>query len=439
MIGGFPKLVLHFRLFRILLIALLFFQFFNQNTSAGNSVLIITPHPDDEVLSTGGHIARFVKQGDQVYVVALTAGEGFTFDIYLKKKTITPNFNDFIKYGENRINELIQSLEILGIKKDNVFVLGFPDGGLDFLWLAHWEETFKSQITSKTYTFYENSFLPNTPFKGKNINLQLQQIIKLIRPTKIFIVDTIDIHNDHWPTYCFAIIAILDIMTKNNDFCPEIYTYPIHFQKYPNSKGYKKDNKLTPTMEMKRYNSTYQEYPINHNEMLLKEKAIRNYNSQFLLMENLLVSFIRKNEVFGQPIKLKFDDFKNYEFDDSSIDVSSHYRNTSANIKSVTIRRDKNYLNFTLNTNGRINKNYNYFLRLNIFFDDRFERHDISYHDKKSMMNIVEHEKSIIFELSLDYLESARYLFFGMDTNSYPQVRNARAFIDRTHYFILEL
>ena len=120
MIRVFSKLVLYFRLFGILLIALLFFQFFNQNTSAGNSVLIITPHPDDEVLSTGGHIARFVKQGDQVYVVALTAGEGFTFDIYLKKKTITPNFNDFIKYGENRINELTQSLEILGIKKDKL-------------------------------------------------------------------------------------------------------------------------------------------------------------------------------------------------------------------------------------------------------------------------------------------------------------------------------
>ncbi|MBN1969627.1 MAG: PIG-L family deacetylase [Candidatus Delongbacteria bacterium] len=439
MIGVFSKLVTHFKLFCILLIAILCFQVTNQNTCANDSILIVTPHPDDETLGVGGHIARFAKQGDQVYVVALTAGEGNVFDIYLKKKTITPSYDDLLKYGEKRIKELIQSLKTLGVTKDNLFILGFPDGGLDFLYLTHWENTFTSTITNKNHTFYNKSFVPNTPFTGENIYLQLQQIINLTKPTKIFLIDTLDIHDDHWPSYCFAIVAILDIISGNNNFYPEIYTFPIHFQKYPNPKGYKKNQKLMPTKEMNQYNPTYQEYSLNHDEILLKKEAIMNYESQFLLGENLLLSFIRKNELFSRPIKFNLEKFKQYELYDSSIDVSSHFRETSANITKMKISRNENDLTVTLTTNGKINNNYNYFLRLNVFFDNHFERYDISYHDKKSMNNIFQEKESIIFKISSQYTENAKYLFLGMDTNFYPKVRKVRSFIDRTNYFIFEL
>ncbi|MFQ3611471.1 MAG: PIG-L family deacetylase, partial [Fimbriimonadales bacterium] len=46
--------------------------------TANQRLLIIAPHPDDEVLGCGGLIAEAVRQGSAVRVVAITAGDGFS-------------------------------------------------------------------------------------------------------------------------------------------------------------------------------------------------------------------------------------------------------------------------------------------------------------------------------------------------------------------------
>ena len=37
-------------------------------------VLVIAPHPDDEIIGVGGTIAKRVKTGDEVYVCIVTKG-----------------------------------------------------------------------------------------------------------------------------------------------------------------------------------------------------------------------------------------------------------------------------------------------------------------------------------------------------------------------------
>jgi LmbE family N-acetylglucosaminyl deacetylase len=37
-------------------------------------ILVIAPHPDDEVLGCGGTIAKYTKQGDEVYLCIVTKG-----------------------------------------------------------------------------------------------------------------------------------------------------------------------------------------------------------------------------------------------------------------------------------------------------------------------------------------------------------------------------
>lgn len=43
-------------------------------------VLVIAPHPDDEIIGVGGTIAKRVKTGDEVYVCVVTKGELPLFD-----------------------------------------------------------------------------------------------------------------------------------------------------------------------------------------------------------------------------------------------------------------------------------------------------------------------------------------------------------------------
>ena len=43
-------------------------------------VLIIAPHPDDEIIGVGGTIAKRVKDGHEVYVCVVTKGTEPLFD-----------------------------------------------------------------------------------------------------------------------------------------------------------------------------------------------------------------------------------------------------------------------------------------------------------------------------------------------------------------------
>lgn len=77
-------------------------------------ILVIAPHPDDEVLGCGGTIAKYSKQGDEVYLCVVT-------------KAYTPEWSE--EFIRNRPKEVEAVRKILGIKK--VHFLDFPTVKLD--------------------------------------------------------------------------------------------------------------------------------------------------------------------------------------------------------------------------------------------------------------------------------------------------------------------
>ena len=54
-------------------------------------VLVIAPHPDDEIIGVGGTIAKRAKSGDEVYVCVVTKGG-------------PPLFNPEFIEGEKRVS-----------------------------------------------------------------------------------------------------------------------------------------------------------------------------------------------------------------------------------------------------------------------------------------------------------------------------------------------
>lgn len=85
------------------------------------NLLIIAPHPDDEVIGCGGMIARLVAEGRAPHVIIMTGGEGshhgccnvLKSDIIKARRGLTRN-----------------ALEILGVPEKNIHELDFPDGGI---------------------------------------------------------------------------------------------------------------------------------------------------------------------------------------------------------------------------------------------------------------------------------------------------------------------
>ena len=77
-------------------------------------ILVIAPHPDDEVLGCGGTIAKHVSSGDEVYLCVIT-------------QAYTPEWpEDEIK---ERKKEVIRVNKVLGIKK--TYFLDLPTAKLD--------------------------------------------------------------------------------------------------------------------------------------------------------------------------------------------------------------------------------------------------------------------------------------------------------------------
>jgi LmbE family N-acetylglucosaminyl deacetylase len=80
-------------------------------------VLVISAHPDDETMAAGGTIAMYAEQGDDVYVLEATRGEG--------GEVGDPPLTDLAHLGEYREGELRQALAILGVR--DVFFLPYVD------------------------------------------------------------------------------------------------------------------------------------------------------------------------------------------------------------------------------------------------------------------------------------------------------------------------
>ncbi|MEO6804480.1 MAG: PIG-L deacetylase family protein [Granulicella sp.] len=76
-------------------------------------LVIVSPHPDDETLATGGLIARATQRGINVQVLAVTDGENA--------------YQESVNLGIIRQGEQEQALRVLGVPADHIVRLQLKD------------------------------------------------------------------------------------------------------------------------------------------------------------------------------------------------------------------------------------------------------------------------------------------------------------------------
>lgn len=176
----------------------------------GSRVLIFAPHNDDEVLGAGMLINKVLQNKGQVKVVMLTNGDGYKNAIAFDYLNLNPKPADYINFGYNRQKETIRALEILGLPKEDIIFLGYPDGGISYLWNTNWEKTnpFTSSFT-QTYTSpYSNSYTRYAVYSGESLASDIIDIINQYKPTHVIYPHPNDRHPDHWATNCFVKYAL---------------------------------------------------------------------------------------------------------------------------------------------------------------------------------------------------------------------------------------
>ena len=129
-------------------------------------ILVIAPHPDDEVLGCGGTIVKHSENGDEVYLIIAT-------------KAYTPDWSEeFIK---NREKEIKESNKILGIKK--TYFLNYPTVKLDTI-------------------------------PQKDLNDSIAKIVNKIKPDIAYIPFKGDLNKDHRLLFEASLVALRPINHK---------------------------------------------------------------------------------------------------------------------------------------------------------------------------------------------------------------------------------
>ena len=193
------------------------------NLSSNQTLLVIAPHPDDDVITSAGIIHAAVARGDTVKVVYMTNGDLF----------------GGAARGYLRQQETVASVAQLGLTESNLIFLGYPDGALDIIYNNYQAPgsvyTSPHGITA-TYanrglggTDYHNYvFGSHATYNAPNVVTDLTHVLTTYQPDKIFVTAEEDIHPDHSYSYQFLQDALGQLATQAPAYLPTVYKTLVH-------------------------------------------------------------------------------------------------------------------------------------------------------------------------------------------------------------------
>lgn len=94
-------------------------------------ILAIGAHPDDIELGVGGCLAKFAEKGDNVCCFIFSRGEkGVSGDKLKDSGRLSKEQKNILK-GKMREDETKKALKLLGVREENIKILGLPDTGIN--------------------------------------------------------------------------------------------------------------------------------------------------------------------------------------------------------------------------------------------------------------------------------------------------------------------
>lgn len=260
-------------------------------------ILILAPHPDDEVLGCGGIILNAIRKNIPVKIVFLTYGDNNQWSFLVYRKHLVFKSRAVQLMGQVRHDEALVADKVLGVAADHLTFLGYPDFKTLNIWYSHWNNNppIKSMLTNVRAVPYQNAFRPNAPYKGEEILSDIKTIIRDFKPTKIFVSHPADFNPDHRSLYLFTKIALWDL---EGELHPVLFPYLIHYKNWPLPRGFHpKENLIPPANLMNKI--AWQANFLSNDDIEIKHLAIQKHHSQYISSPGYLLTFIRSPELFG--------------------------------------------------------------------------------------------------------------------------------------------
>jgi len=268
---------------------------------AATRLLVIAPHPDDEVLGAGGLMQRVKSTGGTVRVVYLTDGDGYPEGVKEEDHVEAPTAKDYLGYGKQRRREARAALVRLGLADAFQTFLGFPDGGLCRLTREYWSDrraAYRSPYTRLNRPPKGEMLRPATQYRGEDLSQELALIIGDFNPTMIAVPRREDQHADHCAAWYFLNDALNDVRRVHPEFTTDEINYIVHFNTWPFEE---EGPRLDPPPGLRGGASGWMRLALTPTETRSKRQALRRFTTQMHVMDWFLDGFARSNEVFSRP------------------------------------------------------------------------------------------------------------------------------------------
>ena len=168
-------------------------------------VMVIVPHEDDDLLISGQVLPPMYKNGADVRVVFATNGD----------KRVS---------AYTRQSEACNALEKLGIPREKVIFLGYPDGTQLYVgkkaysFSSGWDHTYAGK-GFKDYHF--DRFGTHAQYTAENMVDDIESVILEYRPDYILAID-FDTHTDHRGVSISFEKAMERILKKESGYTPKV-------------------------------------------------------------------------------------------------------------------------------------------------------------------------------------------------------------------------
>jgi len=261
--------------------------------SAGDKILVVAPHIDDEIISSGGLIQNALANKAKVKIIYMTNGDNNINSIIKEDRNLKTDPASYIKLGEERMSEGKKATSILGLKIENLVFLGYPDKGLLPMLTTNFTNKYTARGSRLTYNPYVGTYRSQQDYTGENVIQDLDEIISSYKPNIAIFPNPLDMHPDHKATYRYMEKVLSGRTNKM-----KLWTYLVHYKNYPAEKFVATSLYLFPPSKMFGKGNWYS-FDLTQNMEKLKMDAVMANNSQLTGLPVLdLRIFVRRNELF---------------------------------------------------------------------------------------------------------------------------------------------
>ena len=260
---------------------------------AQTSLLVVSPHPDDETLCCAGVIRRVLAAGGHASIVWLTSGDASELDLLLIERTLRIHPEKMRDLAGKRMREARAAAAILGVPPEQQFFLGYPDGGLLTLVTDHFTIPYYSRFNGAVSVPYADTLGAGHPYTGESLERDFARVLDRVRPTLVLAPSPQDAHPDHRA----AGIVTLQVLSRRHELAAARFWIVHGGRDWPSPRGL--HTKLPLAAPPRGRGLGLVPFPLDSREEADKLQAVRQYRTQMRVMSFFLLSFVRTNELYS--------------------------------------------------------------------------------------------------------------------------------------------